>query len=158
MLLAFFQVGTVLHRQGDQIRPQLRAFLPDDLPALEIGREGLRAAPDGAERADQMLLAETSAVQAHFPSRVVVPEVQVFAAATKASACPDGILIGNTLKVIPHSHGPCLGVAVACYSVAEVFSFIDPRGHASRQVDSAHGGFLFGHAWLLSRARKHTCC
>lgn len=81
MLEPFFQVFPVFDRQSDQKRPQGGFFQLDGIPPSQIGREGLSAPSDGAQRAQQMLLAELGRVQLDGIDREVVPEHQVLTAA-----------------------------------------------------------------------------
>ena len=64
----------------------------------------------------------------------------------------------NALKVFQHLQRAAVRMAVACYPVAEVFSFISPCMRSVRQERSAYGGFLFGHAWPSFPCSQHTCC
>ncbi|SVJ76445.1 Uncharacterised protein [Klebsiella pneumoniae] len=158
MALTFLQVVAVLHGQRDQVGAQLGVFFLDDLPAGQIGPQRLGAAPDGAERAHQVLLAESRVVQPYLAHGEVLPEVQVVAAGGEACGGLGGFDSWNAPKVFQHLQRAAVRLAVACYPVAEVFSFIDPCMRPVRQERSAYGGFLFGHAWPSFPCSQHTCC
>ncbi|WP_250144088.1 hypothetical protein, partial [Escherichia coli] len=84
MGLALVQVGAVLHGQRDQVGAQVGAFFLNDLPAREVRAQGLGPSADGAERADQVLLAESGVVKPYLAHGEVLPEVQVVAAGGEA--------------------------------------------------------------------------
>ena len=153
MVLALFQVVAVFDREGQQVRAQLRAFALDDFPARQIGAQGFGAATDCAQRADEVLLAESGVVQSDLAHGEVLPEVQVVAAGGEAGGGLRAWFSFDALEVVQHGPRPCVSLAVACYSFTQKQCFVDPCKRPGRQVRHVYGGFLFGHSLaLLSRA------
>ncbi|MNF57237.1 hypothetical protein D3C84_387550 [compost metagenome] len=152
-----FQVRAVLHGEGDQVQLEVRAGLVDDLPAAQIGRQGLCPTPDRAQGADEVLLAELRRVEPDFVHGVVLPEVQPVAAGAEPRGSQRRRIVWSAPQVLQHAQRVLFGPGVACYSVAEACSFLSPCERLFRQVDSVHGGFLFGHAWPSFPCRQHTC-
>ena len=75
------QVWPILHGESDQVGAQVWPFELDNLPACQVGRESLCAAPDGAQRAQQVLFAELGGMELHLVHGEKVPEQQIVAAA-----------------------------------------------------------------------------
>ncbi|MNC70167.1 hypothetical protein D3C75_1209460 [compost metagenome] len=102
MGLPLLEVIAVLHGQRDQVRTHVRAFALDDSPASQIRAQGFCPAPDGTERADQVLLAERGVVQPYLAHRVVLPEVQVVSAGGEACGCFRGRRRWSAPQVLQH--------------------------------------------------------
>ncbi|MNZ62012.1 hypothetical protein D3C78_801220 [compost metagenome] len=155
--VTLFQVRAVLHREGDQVQLEVRAGLMDDLPAAQVGSQRFSPSPNGAQGADEMLLAELGGVEPDFVHGVVLPEMQPVPTGAETRGSQRRRIVWNALQILLHAQPVLFGPGVACYSVAEACSFLSPCERLFRQVDSVHGGFLFGHAWPSFPCRQHTC-
>lgn len=81
VLEALRKIGPILDRESDQKRPQSRFLNADSLPPVQVGFQGLRAPPNGTQRAKQMLHAEACRVKLDLIDGEVVTEQQVIPAA-----------------------------------------------------------------------------
>ena len=126
---AFLEIVTIANGKRQQVRLEFGAFPLDNLETFEVSGKEFGTAPDGAQRADKMLLAETRRVQPDVVDGVVMPEVQVIPAILKLFPRPKRSLsiishfplLGFDMqqtklqKMILHCYRPFLGSPVACY-------------------------------------------
>jgi len=82
------EVWSNLDRQSHEKGPQSGFLGPDEFPPIQVGFESLSAAPDGAERANQVLLAEPRTVELDLIHSPVMPEYKVIAAVAQALKLP----------------------------------------------------------------------
>ena len=112
VLEALCQVVAILHGERDQVGLQARVLQLDCLPPGEIRGERFGPAPDGAERAEQVLFAELGSVQLDLIDGVKVPKQQVIPAAI--DPCSHGLMPrrrGHILRYI-ESAFLCFAVAI----------------------------------------------
>ena len=84
MLETLGEVWSILDRQSHEKGPQSGFLGPDEFPPIQVGFESLSAAPDGAERTEQVLHAQPGTVKLDLVDGVVVPEDEVIAALAQA--------------------------------------------------------------------------
>lgn len=113
---AFLKIVTIANGERQQVWLEFGAFPLDYLEAIKVGGKELGTAPDGAQRADEMLLAETRRVQPDIVDGEVVPEVKVIPATLEEARGFDGRALAQGGQEIPHGNRPFLGSCIACYS------------------------------------------